>query len=83
MAGTGTLTLGGINDYNGTTAVRVGTLQLAGGDNRLPKGTVLTLGDGGSVNVGVLKLNGWTRSSPDYGRPVTRVITMATLPVTG
>ena len=50
VAGTGTLTLGGASDYIGTTAVRVGTLALAGGDNRLPKGTVLTLGDGGSVN---------------------------------
>ena len=74
VAGTGTLTLGGSNDYNGTTAVRVGTLALAGGDNRLPKGTVLTLGDGGSVNVGVLKLNGcnqeltglWTAGHKDY-----------------
>jgi len=59
VAGTGTLTLGGANDYNGTTEVRVGTLELACGDNRLPKGTILTLGDGGSVNVGVLKLNGY------------------------
>jgi autotransporter-associated beta strand protein len=61
VAGTGTLTLGGANDYNGTTEVRVGTLELAGGDNRLPKGTVLTLGDGSSVNVGVLKLNGYNQ----------------------
>ncbi len=74
VAGTGTLTLGGANDYNGTTEVRVGTLELAGGDNRLPQGTVLTLGDGGSVNVGVLKLNGcnqelsglWTAGHDQY-----------------
>jgi len=58
VAGSGTLTLSGSNGYAGNTAIRGGTLALAGGDNRLPTNTVVTLGDGGPVNTGILKLNG-------------------------
>lgn len=54
----GTLTLSGANSYNGTTAVRLGTLALSGGDNRLPCGTVLNLGDAGLTATGTLQLNG-------------------------
>ncbi|MEI6077850.1 MAG: autotransporter-associated beta strand repeat-containing protein, partial [Verrucomicrobiota bacterium] len=58
VAGTATLTLGGTNNYTGTTAVRVGTLALSGGNNRLPTNTIVTLGDGGPSNHSILKLNG-------------------------
>ena len=58
VAGAGTLTLGGANRYSGVTSVRVGTLVLSGGDHRLPTNTIVTLGDCGPINTGVLKLNG-------------------------
>ena len=53
--GPGTLTLSGANTYAGPTAVQNGTLQLAGGVNRLPIGTTLTLGSGATG--GILDLN--------------------------
>ena len=58
VAGSGTLILSGSNIYTGATRIRMGTLALSGGNNRLPAGTVVTLGDGGTTNSGILRLNG-------------------------
>ena len=52
QAGLGTLVLTGTNTYSGGTYIDGGTLQLAGGPNRLPVGTAVTL------RTGVLDLNG-------------------------
>ena len=41
--GTGTLTLSGVNTYWGTTTINAGTLQISGGNNRLPTATALSL----------------------------------------
>ena len=53
--GTGTLTLTGASTYSGSTSIQNGTLALAGGDNRLPTGTQVTLGDD-QGDSGVLQL---------------------------
>ena len=42
QAGLGTLVLTGTNTYTGGTYIDGGTLQLAGGPNRLPAGTEVT-----------------------------------------
>ena len=60
--GTGTLTLTDANTYSGATAIQNGTLSLAGGDNLLPTGTTVTLGDG-QGDSGVLQLGDETVSS--------------------
>ncbi|MGA2063424.1 MAG: autotransporter-associated beta strand repeat-containing protein [Thermoguttaceae bacterium] len=52
QAGLGTLVLTGSNTYTGGTYIDGGTLQLAGGPNRLPAGTEVT------IRTGVLDLNG-------------------------
>jgi autotransporter-associated beta strand protein len=54
--GTGTLTLTAANGYSGATFVRNGTLILAGGHDRLPTSTVVTLGDAAASTSGVLQL---------------------------
>jgi autotransporter-associated beta strand protein len=90
MAGPATLTLSGINRYNGTTTVESGTLALSGGDNRLPPGTVVTLGGGGPASVGTLKLNGcnqeldglWTADHDSGGSATNRVINGSATPCT-
>jgi len=46
MIGTGSLVLTGANTYTGGTNVQNGSVQLAGGDNRLATGSVVTLGNG-------------------------------------
>jgi fibronectin-binding autotransporter adhesin len=56
--GAGTLALGGPNTYSGGTFINNGTLQLTGGDNRLPAGTTLSLGQAADKNVGTFDLNG-------------------------
>lgn len=48
---TGTLILGGVSTYTGMTVVNNGMLKLAGGDNRLPTGSLLKLGASGSGTV--------------------------------
>ena len=59
-AGTGTLILTGANTYGGATAIQNGTLAISGGNDRLPTGTALTLGDG--ITCGVLQLGDGTTS---------------------
>ena len=48
---TGTLILGGVSTYTGQTVVNNGMLKLAGGDNRLPTGSLVKLGASGSPTV--------------------------------
>jgi len=56
--GAGILSLGGVSTYSGNTFINNGTLQLTTGDNRLPAGTAVNLGQSASANLGVLDLNG-------------------------
>ena len=56
--GAGILQLGGVSNYSGATAINNGILQLTTGNDRLPTGTVVSLGQAGSANLGTLDLNG-------------------------
>jgi autotransporter-associated beta strand protein len=56
--GAGALVLGGVSTYTGATSINNGTLKLTTGNNRLPTGTVVSLGQASSANVGTLNLNG-------------------------
>ncbi len=90
VAGPGTLTLSGSNRYNGTTTVESGTLALSGGDNRLPPGTIVTLGGGGPAATGTLMLNGcnqeldglWTADYDSGASAANRVINGSPTPCT-
>lgn len=55
--GSGMLQVGGASTYTGATAINNGTVQLTTGNDRLPTGTVLSLGQAASANVGTLDLN--------------------------
>ena len=59
--GGGTLSLGGVSTYSGDTAINNGILLLTTGNDRLPTGTVVSLGQAASVNVGNLNLNGFNQ----------------------
>jgi len=59
--GAGTLDIGGANTYTGATSINNGTIQLTTGNNRLPTGTLLSLGQASSVNLGTLDLNGFSQ----------------------
>lgn len=54
---TGTLTLSGASTYTGATAIKNGTLALGGGNDRLPAGTTVTLGDGITNTNGIFRLD--------------------------
>lgn len=56
--GGGVLELGGVSTYTGNTSVNNGTLRLTTGNDRLPTGTVVSLGQAASTNLGTLDLNG-------------------------
>ncbi|WP_075090615.1 beta strand repeat-containing protein [Verrucomicrobium spinosum] len=49
------------NDYGGSTDVVVGVLRIAGGNNRLPTGTVLNIGNGSNVDRARFDLNGFNQ----------------------
>lgn len=56
--GSGTLELGGVSSYSGSTAINHGTLKLNGGNDRLPTGTTVSLGQAASANLGTFDLSG-------------------------
>ena len=56
--GGGTLELGGVSTYTGDTAINSGLVKLTTGNDRLPTGTVVSIGQSASINLGTLDLNG-------------------------
>ncbi len=93
--GAGTLSLGGVSTYSGNTFINNGTVQLTTGDNRLPTGTVVNLGQSASANLGVFDLNGRNQevaglnsvaginTSVSLKNAVTNSATAATLTLSG
>jgi autotransporter-associated beta strand protein len=93
--GAGILSLGGVSTYSGNTFINNGTVLLTTGDNRLPTGTALNLGQSASANLGVLDLNGHnqeiaglnsvtgTNASVSLKNTVTNSTTAATLTLSG
>jgi autotransporter-associated beta strand protein len=59
--GAGILRLGGVSTYSGMTTVNSGILQITTGNNRLPIGTALHLGQAASANLGTFDLNGFNQ----------------------
>ncbi len=56
--GAGILSLGGVSTYSGNTFINNGTVQLTTGNNRLPPGSVVNIGQSASANLGAFDLNG-------------------------
>ena len=54
----GPTVLTGTNAYKGETKLIVGTVRLAGGNDRLPTNTVVRLGNGSNISTATLDLNG-------------------------
>jgi autotransporter-associated beta strand protein len=52
------LVLGGVSTYTGATTINNGTVKLDLGNDRLPTGTVVSIGQASSSNLGTLNLNG-------------------------
>ena len=59
--GAGRLELGGVSTYTGNTAINNGTVRLTTGNNRLPTGTTVSLGQTASANLGIFDLNGFNQ----------------------
>jgi fibronectin-binding autotransporter adhesin len=59
--GAGRLELGGVSTYTGDTAINNGTVRLTTGNNRLPTGTTVSLGQTASANLGIFDLNGFNQ----------------------
>lgn len=59
--GGGVTILSGVNTYGGNTDVVVGILRIAGGDNRLPTGSTLRIGNGANVDTATFDLNGFNQ----------------------
>ena len=59
--GAGTLSLGGVSIYTGSTGINNGIVQLTTGANRLPIGTTINLGQASNANLGTLDLNGFSQ----------------------
>ena len=57
-----TITLSGISTYLGGTQVIIGTVKLAGGNDRLPIGTVLTVGNSANQLSATFDLNGFNQT---------------------
>ncbi len=55
--GSGTLELGGTSTYTGSTSINNGIVKLTTGNDRLPTGTVVSVGQAASTNLGTLDLN--------------------------
>ena len=68
--GAGSLLLTNVSTYTDGLWLKNGKVMLSGGNNRLPAGSGIALGDGGS-NSGILQLNG-------VGQTFTNVITYGT-----
>ena len=93
--GAGILSLGGVSTYSGNTFINNGTVQLTTGDNRLPTGTAVSLGQAASVNLGVFDLTGrnqeiaglnsvsGTNNSVSLKNTVTNSAAAATLTLSG
>ncbi len=58
---TGQVILSGVNTYGGSTDVVVGILKIGGGNNRLPTGTTLNLGNGANISTATFDLNGFNQ----------------------
>jgi autotransporter-associated beta strand protein len=58
---TGTLILGGASTYTGSTSINNGTIKLQTGNDRLPIGTTLNIGQATSTNLGTFDLNGFNQ----------------------
>ncbi len=77
-AGGGTTILSGANTYGGNTDVIVGLLRIAGGDNRLPTGTVLRIGNDSNTGTATFDLNGFNQQVAgltDVGTSMARTVT--------
>jgi hypothetical protein len=59
--GTGIMVVSGANTYGGKTEVVVAIVRLDGGDNRLPTGTQLIIGNGSNVESATFDLNGYNQ----------------------
>lgn len=74
----GTVVLQGASTYAGPTQIVVGTLVLDAGDNRLPTGTVLSVGNTSNVGTSTLDLAGHSQQLAgllDYGTTMVRTVT--------
>lgn len=57
----GTIILSGVSTYNGNTAIIAGTLQLEGGDDRLPPGALMTIGNSSAFGPAIFDLHGYSQ----------------------